>query len=98
MRVGRVLQEEDRGPTVRGRRIRIRGRRIRGASYEKAVVRSPASEQAKYRFNIGVSFEIIVGVRQIDPVSTPDRSQIGPRSTAVRAQIEARVNLINLVY
>ena len=39
-----------------------------------------------------------MAVRQIDPVSIPDRSQIGPRSTAVRAQIGAHVNLINLVY
>ena len=96
MRFGLVLQEGDRGRRIRKRRIR--GRRIRGASYEKAVVRSPASEQAKYSFIVEVSFENIVGVRQIDPVSIPDRSQIGPRSTAVRAQIEARVNLINLVY
>ena len=110
MRFGLVLHEEGRGRRIRKRRIR--GRRIRGVSYEKAVVRTPASEQAKYHFNtaaevqdsislesiIGVSLEFIVGVRQIDPVSTPDRSQIGPRSTAVRAQIEAHVNLINLVY
>ena len=79
-----------------------RGRRIRGASYEKAVVRSGASEQAKYRFStakeeqdsvsleiiIGVSLEFIVGVGQVEPVSTSDQTQIGTRSTAGLPQID----------
>ena len=46
---------------------------------------------------VGVSFEIIVE-RQTGPVSTPDRPEIIPRSTAIRTQIEAYVNFLNLVY
>ena len=46
---------------------------------------------------VGVSFEIIVE-RRTGTVSTPDRPEIVTRSTAIRTQIEAYVNFLNLVY